>query len=148
MQADIVHRPALPAHIGRHLQNIPDQDQDPLDDQLVVLQPLVPVLLQQRAQRLGQDFPKSGVNEGRFEAFFFEPGSEGSSSSSPCPLAVLPGTRGICGPYYSLLANRTLKRSSSGFVRLTRSLSVTSKSSLWLLWSLDHMCDKPTINTH
>ena len=68
MQADIVHRPALPAHIGRHLQNIPDQDQDPLDDQLVVLQPLVPVLLQQRAQRLGQNFPKSGVNEGRLVA--------------------------------------------------------------------------------
>ena len=45
----------------------------------------------------------------------------------------------------NLLANRTLKRSSSGFVRLTRSLRVTSKSSLWLLWSLEHMCDKPSI---
>ena len=68
MQADFVHRPALPAHIGRHLQNIPDQDQDPLYDHFVVLQPLVLVLLQQRTQRLGQDFPKSGVNEGRFVA--------------------------------------------------------------------------------
>ena len=38
-----------------------------------------------------------------------------------------------------MLANRTLKRSSSGFVRLTKSLKVTSKSSLWLLWSLQHV---------
>ena len=42
----------------------------------------------------------------------------------------------------NLLANRTLKRSSSGFVRLTRSLRVPSKSSLWLLWSLEHILMK------
>ena len=110
MQADFVHRPALPAHIGRHLQNIPDQDQDPLDDQLVVLQPLVPVLLQQRAQRLGQDFPKSGVNEG----LVFVPGSEGISSSSPCPLAVLPRTRGICGQFLTCLQTEPRREAVPG----------------------------------
>ena len=35
-----------------YLEYVPDEDEDPLDDELVVLEPLVPVLLQQGAQSL------------------------------------------------------------------------------------------------
>ena len=39
--------------IFENLEDVPDEDEDPLDDELVVLEPLVPVLLQQGAQSLG-----------------------------------------------------------------------------------------------
>ena len=64
----VVFRPALPPHVGRHLQDVPDEDQHPLDDQLVVLQPLVPVLLEESREGVGQDSPQLLVNKGLFIA--------------------------------------------------------------------------------
>ena len=51
----------------RYLENVPDEDEDPLYDELVVLEPLVPVLLEEGAECLAQDSPQAGVYEGGLE---------------------------------------------------------------------------------
>ena len=50
-----------------NLENVSDENEYPLDEELVILKALVPVLLEQVAQVLGQHGPQLFVHEGLYE---------------------------------------------------------------------------------
>ena len=66
MDRGVILCPSLSPHVSRNLQDIPDENQNSLDDEFVVLQSLVPVLLEKSAESVGEDSPELLVNEALF----------------------------------------------------------------------------------
>ena len=66
MNRGVIISPAFSANVGGNLENIADKNQDPLNDQFVILQSLVPVLTQQSFKSLAQNSPEWFINEGFF----------------------------------------------------------------------------------
>ena len=63
MDRGVILCPVLLPDIGRNLEDISDQDENPLDDQLVILEPFIPILLQESPKSFGKNSPQLLVNK-------------------------------------------------------------------------------------